>query len=149
MNRKPEIFVEPASVSDRELLLDMNRQLMEDEKYDRVPAEEVLSRRWDEFLSLDRFGVYLFRTADSRVAGYAVVHLDEEPRYLRHFFIRREERRHGYGTAAFHALLETLDVRRMDLDVMSWNERGRGFWKSLGFTERCRMMAYDRETSGS
>lgn len=148
MSRQPETIIDEADIRDKDLLLEMNHRLMEDERYDRPPTQDALQRRWNEFLYLDRYGVYLFRAADRRVVGYAVVHLDDQPRYLRHFYIRREERRRGFGTSAFHALLRALDVHRIDLDVMTWNERGFGFWRSLGFRERCRAMAYDPEIYG-
>ncbi len=65
---------------------------------------------------------------------------DRTPLYLRHFYICRDQRRKGYGTAAFHALLRTLGTNTVDLDVYVWNERGKAFWTSLGFAPRALMM---------
>lgn len=59
-----------------------------------------------------------------------------DPLYLRHFFICRDSRRQGLGTAAFHLLLQELKTESIDVEVMWWNERGHKFWQSLGFKER-------------
>lgn len=136
------IVMEHAKESDMDLLYKMNLDLMEDEQYDRVPSEEDLKKRWKEFFLHVKYGIYLFRV-ESDVVGYAIVHLDETPKYLRHFFISRDFRRQGYGTECFNLLLKTLEIDKIDLDVMSWNERGQGFWKSLGFRERCKVMTYE------
>lgn len=137
------IEIRTADESNKALLFEMNHHLMEDERYDRPPSEEDLKKRWIDFINLPRYGVYLFEE-NGDVVGYAIVHLDETPRYLRHFFISRSHRRKGLGTTCFNKLLEYLQTETIDLDVMSWNERGYDFWKSMGFTERCRVMAYDK-----
>jgi len=135
------ITIREATEAHGDHLFKMNHHLMEDEKYDRTPSDGDLKKRWREFLSLERFGVYLFEENDV-IVGYAIVHLDESPPYLRHFFISRDHRRKGLGTLCFKTLLGYLKTDSIDLDVMSWNERGYEFWKSLGFTERCRVMTY-------
>jgi GNAT superfamily N-acetyltransferase len=122
-------------------LFNMNKQLMEDEQYDRALSDEDLQKRWTSFLSELRYRVLLFLESGD-VIGYAVVHMDQEPLYLRHFFIKREYRKKGYGTKSFNTMLEYLDTDTIDLDVMSWNQRGYDFWRSLGFQERCKMMSY-------
>jgi len=136
-----KLIVLKADISNLELLHRMNRELMEDERYDRPPTDEVLVKRWNDFLTLGRYGTFLFKSG-SDVIGYAVVHLDDDPLYLRHFYICREHRRAGWGTVCFNALLDKLNTKKIDIEVMSWNKRGMGFWRSLGFTERCRSLSY-------
>ncbi|MDA3852545.1 MAG: GNAT family N-acetyltransferase [Spirochaetaceae bacterium] len=131
--------IQKAKNKDLPLLLEMNQQLMQDEKYDRPPSQPELLKRWDSFLSQDKFGVFLFKESQE-IVGYAVVHLEDSPPYLRHFFIHRDHRRKGLGTRCFWALLDHIKTETIDLDVMTWNTRGQAFWKSLGFKERCRMM---------
>ena len=73
---------------------------MEDEQYDRIPDESFLRERWESFTNDEKYAVFLF-VSEGLTAGYAVVHIDEDPMYLRHFYICREFRRKGIGTGAF------------------------------------------------
>ena len=66
----------------------------------------------------------------------------DNPMYLRHFFVCREYRRNGCGKAFFGDLLKELGVRTIDIEVYSWNETGKRFWESLGFSPRCIYMRY-------
>ena len=138
-----DIIIILATKNDIPDLSVMNKHLMEDEKFDRPLNDEDLNKRWNEFLGLDRYKVILFKLKND-IIGYAVIHMDQTPLYLRHFFIKREFRRKGYGTGSFHKMLDFLNTTTMDLDVMSWNERGLQFWKSLGFTERCKILTFNK-----
>jgi len=135
--------IQIAEKKDKEELLKMNRQLMADEQYDRPPEETELSKRWDQFLEKEDFQVLLFRE-EAQTMGYAVIHMKETPLYLRHFFINPEFRRKGTGTSCFNSMMDFLDAREIDLDAMVWNERGIGFWHSLGFKDRCVSMNLKR-----
>lgn len=137
------ITVKDAAPEDFPHLLLMNKQLMEDEQFDRPLSDDGLKKRWDEFLAGDRYRVLLFEEEKNTI-GYAVVHMDRTPLYLRHFFIKREFRKRGYGTESFHKMLDFLNTGAIDLDVMSWNDRGYRFWRSLGFTERCKLLTFSR-----
>lgn len=130
-----------ATDSDLALLVRMNIDLVADERYDRPMKDADMAIRMDRFIHDPAYAVYVFEV-NGENAGYAVVELEKSPLYLRHFFIQHDFRRSRVGTRCFHLLLETLKTDRMDLDVMIWNERGCGFWKSLGFRERCIMMTY-------
>ncbi len=118
----------------------MNRMLIEDEQADNPMTIPQLEERMTAFLR-SGYEAFLFE-ADGKNVGYALVDGTKTPPYLRHFFIGRECRRMGYGKAAFHALLEQLGTREIDIDVFVWNARGLAFWKSLGFAERCLMMRF-------
>ena len=137
---KPGIAAVPCE--DALLLTEMFLELMADEHADTSATQEQAKQRMEEYLShSDR--AFTFRV-HGEVVGYALVIYDRTPLYLRHFYICRNARRMGYGTAAFHALLKTLGTDTIDLDVFVWNERGKAFWTSLGFAPRALMMRYNR-----
>ncbi len=121
-------------------LAKMNKQLIEDEKHDNKMSEEQLKERMNKFISSD-YNAYFFERG-SDVVGYALVNNRQNPPYLRHFFICREFRRRGYGKLAFENLLKLLGADTIDIEVMVWNEPGKGFWKSLGFEERSIYMRF-------
>jgi len=123
-----------ASESDLDLLARLNKQLIEDERHDNPMNVPELKERMRRFLNT-HYKAYLFKAGDE-VKGYALVDHARNPLYLRHFFICRDSRRLGLGTAAFHLLLQHLDTDVIDVEVMWWNERGYRFWRSLGFQER-------------
>jgi ribosomal protein S18 acetylase RimI-like enzyme len=123
---------------DLSVLAKLNKELYEDENNDNIPTVDVLEERLK--LSLEKGAkAYLFKD-DEEVSGYALVRTETSPYYLSHFFICRHMRRKGVGTIAFNKLMDELDTDSIDLDVFCWNKRGQGFWKSLGFEERCIIM---------
>lgn len=128
------LTVTAASGDDFDLLAELNRQLIEDEKHDNPMNTEQLKERMKLLLE-GEYRAYLF-TESGEVKGYALVHHGRNPLYLRQFFICRNSRRQGYGRAAFPTLAAFLGTSRLDIDVLYWNERARSFWKSLGFKER-------------
>jgi RimJ/RimL family protein N-acetyltransferase len=125
---------------DVDLLSGMYTELMEDEQSD---AHRLGTTAHDGMAALLRSGevAYTFH-AEGRLVGYALVNVSRAPFYLHHFYICRDARRQGYGTEAFHALLAELGTVTIDLDVFVWNERGKAFWTSLGFTPRATIMRY-------
>ena len=137
---KPCSGIEVNSCTDTALLTSLFLELMADENTDTPATEAQAKRRMEEYLAhTDK--AYTF-TVQGELVGYALVIADRTPLYLRHFYICRHARRHGCGTTAFHALLKTLGTDTIDLDVFVWNERGKAFWASLGFTPRASMMRY-------
>lgn len=120
------------------LLAKLNKELYEDESNDNIPAVDILEERLK--LAMEKGAkAYLFRY-DGEVSGYALVRTETSPYYLSHFFICKNMRRKHIGTIAFNKLMNELDTDSIDLDVFCWNKRGQGFWKSLGFEERCIIM---------
>jgi|GEM_PF-2589700 len=128
------IDIQACTSADIELLAELNGQMIEDEKYDVRLSIKKLKERMAGFLE-NGYKAYLFKEHDS-VRGYALVDFKREPLYLRHYFICRDYRRQGYGTTCLKKLLEVLGTDRIDIEVMFWNDRGYGFWKSFGFKER-------------
>ena len=99
-----------------------------------------MKNRMTEFLN-NGYKAFFF-IADRKIAGYALIDMTTEPKYLRQFFIKREERRKHYGEIAFKKLLEKIAVNEIEIDVLSWNETGIRFWEKLGFTEQWKHMKY-------
>ena len=119
-----------------------NKQLIEDEKSNNPMSIKELEERMTGFLNTE-YDAYFF-LVDETVVGYALVKNTCTPLYLRQFLIAREYRQKHYGTEAFHLLLEYLDVDRMDIEVLPWNERGMCFWESCGFKEISRYMRFEK-----
>lgn len=128
--------------SDIPQLAVFNKQLIEDEHSDNPMSVSELEKRMDDFLKTE-YDAYFFE-ADSAIVGYALVKKSCFPLYLRQFFIGREYRKNHYGTEAFHALLEYLNVDSIDVEVLSGNDAGNCFWESLGFIEVSRYMRLRR-----
>lgn len=137
-----EIQIRVCSEEDLDLLAILNKQLIEDEQHDNKMNVEQLRERMKGFINTD-YEAYLFEKGPKTI-GYALVNHTKKPLYLRHFFICRDVRRQGYGRTIFHKLLELLKVDTIDIEVMSWNERGIGFWRSLGFKDRSIYMRFDQ-----
>ena len=127
-------------LSDIRQLAVLNLQLIEDEKSDNPMTVEELEDQMSEFMNGD-YNAYFYRDEGS-IIGYALVRISSRPMYLRHFFVCREYRRNGCGKAFFGDLLKELGVRTIDIEVYLWNETGKRFWESLGFSPRCIYMRY-------
>ncbi|MDQ6421589.1 GNAT family N-acetyltransferase [Paenibacillus sp. LHD-117] len=96
--------------------------------------DRQLRDRMNAFIESE-YRAYVFEVGKA-VVGYALVNHARTPLYLRQFYIGREHRRQGCGREAFHQLRATLGATDLDLEVLVSNERGRRFWRSLGFRER-------------
>lgn len=124
--------------SDLDRLAELNKQLIEDEKFDSSFDIHQLKDRMRNFIHSD-YCAFMFYLRH-RLLGYALVNIKQRPYYIRHFFICRDVRRLGYGKKAFYRLLGILNTDTVDLEVLSWNERGICFWNSLGFRERSKYL---------
>lgn len=118
----------------------LNKQLIDDEKSNNVMNINELESRMKRFLETD-YSAYFF-IEDNQIIGYALIRNTSNPVYLRQFLIDRNYRKHHYGTQAFQLLLQYLDVKEIDLEVLPWNKSGLAFWKQCGFNETCIAMRY-------
>lgn len=116
----------------------LNKQLIEDEQSNNTMTINKLEERMHSFI-ISEYDAYFFMVQDN-VVGYALVKNTCCPLYLRQFLIDRNYRKMHYGTIAFQALLEHLNVNTIDIEVLPWNEPGIRFWQSLGFSEISRYM---------
>ncbi|WP_240422006.1 GNAT family N-acetyltransferase [Paenibacillus periandrae] len=128
------LTIQICSDDDLDFLAVLNKQLIEDEQHDNKMNTEQLKERMRSFINSD-YKAYKFEEHGENI-GYALVNHIKQPLYLRQFFICRNCRRKGYGKAAFEKLLEFLNTKNIDIEVMHLNNAGYEFWKSLGFTER-------------
>src|SRR5690606_9041529 len=117
-----------------DMLAVLNKQLIEDEMHDNKMNVEQLRKKMKGFIHTD-YKAYIFEDG-SRTIGYALIDHSRKPLYLRQFFICRDVRRKGYGRVALNKLLEFIDADVIDLEVLSWNTGGIGFWRAMGFKDR-------------
>ena len=142
------MIVRKCSGNDLPRLTQFNKHLIEDEQSDNAMSEQELYHRMEGFLETE-YDAYFFEV-EGDVVGYALVKNSCEPLYLRQFYIDRPYRRKHYGEQAFRELLDFLKVDTIDIEVLTWNDRGMSFWKKLGFKaldeqERCVYMRFMNE----
>ena len=118
----------------------LNKQLIDDEKSDNPMSIKELEGRMKGFLETD-YSAYFF-IEDSQIIGYALIRNSSNPVYLRQFLIDRKYRKQHYGARAFQMLIQNLDIKEIDLEVLPWNKDGLAFWKHCGFSETCIAMRY-------
>ena len=137
--------------ADVPMLARFNQQLIEDEwggggmPLDRLEAR---IRRW---LSDDDYRAVLFEENGATVA-YALVSIDEDSAYVRHFYVVEEHRGGGVGRRAIDLLLRDVvpPTARITLDVLASNRGGYQFWRSVGFADYAiRMERLPSATSGA
>lgn len=91
---------------------------------------QELEKRMYKFI-LSGYKAIIFE-ADGVHIGYTLIEVNRTPIFIRHFFIIKEYRRQGYGTAAFQKIIYNLNVDALDLSVLISNSIGYKFWKSCG-----------------
>jgi ribosomal protein S18 acetylase RimI-like enzyme len=122
--------------SDAPFLADINRQLIQDEWDGGGMSLERLEARMRRWLADDEYRAVLFAEGGNTVA-YALVSLDEDSAYIRHFFVLHEHRRAGVGPRAVDLLFREIIPPgfRVTLDVLASNQGGHRFWRSVGFRD--------------
>lgn len=136
------MIIKKCTLEDISRLAVMNKQLIEDEKSDNPMSIQELEDRMTGFLNTE-YDAYFFMV-DEDVVGYALVKNSCRPLYLRQFLIDRKYRKHHYGTEAFNSLIKYLEVKSIDIEVLSWNEAGNRFWESCGFKDISRYTRFDK-----
>lgn len=132
--------IQKCTLTDVSKLALLNKQLIDDEKSNNPMDIYELENRMKGFLQTD-YSAYFF-IESSQIIGYALIRNSSSPAYLRQFLIERNYRKHNYGTQAFQMLLQYLDIKEIDLEVLPWNKNGLAFWKHCGFEETCIAMRY-------
>jgi ribosomal protein S18 acetylase RimI-like enzyme len=123
-----------ASEADAPFLAEINRQLIEDEWGGGGMSLERLEARMLRWIRDDEYRAVLFQEDDGTVA-YALVSLDDDSAFIRHFFVLKEHRGRGVGRRAIDTLFERVIPSgfRTTLDVLASNQGGHRFWQSVGF----------------
>lgn len=127
-----------------DLLVRMNRHLIQDERSSNPMSDRQLRHRMLNFLQ-SNFEAYISFRGEEPV-GYVLYRLEVEYVYVRHFFINRDFRRQGYGEAFMKWLMENpwRAYKRVSLDVLAHNESGRRFWRAVGFQEQYVHMVWEK-----
>jgi GNAT superfamily N-acetyltransferase len=122
--------------SDAPLLADINRQLIEDEWGGGGMSLEALEARVRRWLQDDEYRAVLFEQ-DGEAVAYALVSVDEDSAYVRHFYVMRPHRGGGVGRLAVETLFRAIipATHRVTLDVLASNQGGHQFWRSVGFSD--------------
>lgn len=132
--------LQSAGYSDLQILAEMNKQLIEDEKSSNPMGIKELEERMREFLE-NTWEIDLIMK-EAKIIGYTLykyqedlLNRDEKQVYVRQYFIRREYRNMGYGIAGIELLKKTRfkDVKRIEIDVLETNSEGKRFWDRAGF----------------
>jgi predicted acetyltransferase len=134
------IEIKECTENDIKLLAKMNKQLNEDEEANNLMDITQLENRMDDFFH-NGYKAFFF-IIEEEIIGYALCDMTKETKYLRQFFIKREERRKHYGKNAFIKLLEKLETKEIEIDVLKWNKVGIKFWENVGFEEQWKRMKY-------
>jgi len=137
------IELKECTLEDAALLAEMNKKLIEDEKSNNKMDIFQLKNRMIDFLN-NGYRAFFF-TVGNEIVGYALCDMTKEPKYLRQFFIKKEERRKHYGKKAFEILLEKTGIKEIEIDVLKWNETGIKFWEGIGFVEQSKRMKFIKE----
>lgn len=123
-----------ATADDAPFLADVNRQLIQDEWGGGGMSLEGLESRMRRWIREDDYQAVLFQEGRETVA-YALVSLDDDSAFIRHFFVLHEHRGRGVGRRAIEVLLRAIipPTARVTLDVLASNRGGHAFWRSVGF----------------
>ena len=126
---KKMVSINECKSEDVNLLAEMNKQLIEDEKAGNTMDISQLKNRMLDFLN-NGYRAFLF-SVENNIVGYALCDITKRPIYLRQFFIKREERRKHYGKESFKKILEKIGTDEIEIDVYNWNKTGIKFWETI------------------
>ncbi len=120
--------------SDAPLLAEINQQLIADEWGGGGMELEHLEARMRRWIEEGEYRAIIF-VEEATTVAYALVSMDDDSAYIRHFFVLREQRGRGVGRRAIALLLgEIIPAElRITLDVLASNRVGHAFWRSVGF----------------
>lgn len=79
-----------------------------------------------------------FIKANERIAGFAVVRIEEDLIYLRHFWVSRKYRKKGIGTKAAFMIFDTCQDK-FRVSTMDFNKPAIEFWRKVcgRYTDEC------------
>lgn len=127
-----------ATLDDCSLLAALNMQLLQDENHRNRRTTDVLETRMRNWLatSPNTASAVLFEQ-NQKIVAYALYQEYPEYTYLRQFFVVRDYRRQGIGTAAIELLRAHVwpPDRRLTVEVLINNTRGIMFWRSVGYQD--------------
>jgi predicted acetyltransferase len=124
-----------ATLSDVNVLADLNHQLIRDEGHRNPMTAAELAERMRLWLA-GEYTAVLFQD-DEMVLAYALYREQLTEIYLRQFFVARSARRRGIGRQAIHLLRTQLwpPAKRITVEVLVGNAAAIAFWRSVGFAD--------------
>jgi GNAT superfamily N-acetyltransferase len=136
--------------ADVPMLARFNQQLIEDEWGGGGMSLDRLEERIRRWLADEDYRALLFEEHGETVA-YALVSLDEDSAYVRHFYVVEAHRGGGVGRRAVELLLREVvpPTARVTLDVLASNRGGHQFWRSVGFTDYAIRMERTPDVQGA
>jgi GNAT superfamily N-acetyltransferase len=121
-----------AIAEDLELLARWNAQLIQDQDHEYRASHDELAARLAAWLAGDYTAA--IAQVDREPVAYLLWRCDTNDVFLRQFFVSRRWRRRGLGRAIMEqAVGQFWAGQRIVLDVLSRNDRGQAFWRSIGF----------------
>jgi GNAT superfamily N-acetyltransferase len=122
--------------SDLQLLGEMNKRLIEDEKHSNPISISELVKRMGDFLG-GQYTAYIINV-DDVTAGYCLYRDDIDYIYIRQLFVERNYRRMGLGSSCIKWLRDSFwKERKIRIEVLCQNHDGISFWKKTGFVDYC------------
>ncbi|WP_339276768.1 hypothetical protein MKY59_07115 [Paenibacillus sp. FSL W8-0426] len=135
-----ELELRRASLSDIDLLAEMNKQLIEDEGSMNSMSIDELKNRMSTWIGTSYLADLII--ARQETVGYALYSFKQNQYdtnikevYLRQYFIVRKFRKLGFGLQGINLLKEQRfnDVDSIEIDVLESNTIGKQFWIKAGF----------------
>ena len=122
----------PATLTDCQLLAELNHQLIEDEGHRNSNTVAELAERMRVWLA-GKYSAVLFTKGPETVA-YALYWEQKHEIYLRHLFVVRHRRRQGIGRAVVEILHSRIwpPGKRLTVEALVRNTAAVTFWRSVG-----------------
>ena len=121
-----------AELTDVEILAELNKHLIEDERHPNPMNIAQLTQRMKEWLTTD----YICYVAKQKgcIVAYCLYRDDDGYYYMRQLYVDRAHRRKGIATQLLDWLYENVWTdKKVRLDVLAHNEDAVAFYKRYGF----------------
>ena len=121
-----------AKLIDAEVLAELNKHLIEDERHPNPMNIVQLTQRMKEWLATD-YTCYVVKQKGSIIA-YCLYRDASGHYYMRQLYVDRAHRRKGIATQLLDWLYENVWTdKKVRLDVLAHNEDAVAFYKRYGF----------------
>ncbi len=121
-----------AELTDAEILAELNKRLIEDERHPNPMNIVQLTQRLKAWLATD-YICYVAKQ-NEHIVAYCLYRDDGEHYYMRQLYVDRTHRRKGIATQLLDWLYENVWTdKKVRLDVLAHNEDAVAFYKNYGF----------------
>ncbi|MFN2152131.1 MAG: GNAT family N-acetyltransferase [Anaerolineales bacterium] len=125
----------PATLEDVEILAQLNKRLIEDERYPNPMDVAQLAERMTGWLQAEYQGYLVI--INENIAAYCLYRDDDKYYYLRHLYVDRGFRRQGIATQLLDWMYAHIWTdKRVRLDVLIHNKTAIAFYQKYGFEIR-------------